>query len=103
MLSDLQVGPKEVRWQGGLPGLRDDETSPVHLGELARLRHEGRELLARSCPYDRIVGRPLATLKVAGIIVPIERVFPPPEDMRDWWRFVDWKHRRNLELVAQAA
>jgi len=33
----------------------------------------------------------------------IEAQIPPPGDMRDWWRFVDWKHRRNLELAAQAA
>ena len=26
----------------------------------------------------------------------IEAQIPPPDDMKDWWRFVDWKHRRNL-------
>jgi len=25
----------------------------------------------------------------------IEREVPPPADMRDWWRFVDWKHKRT--------
>ena len=24
---------------------------------------------------------------------------PAPEDMRDWWRFVDWKHRRNIGIL----
>lgn len=30
----------------------------------------------------------------------IEADLEPPADMSYWWRFVDWKHRRNLELVA---
>lgn len=33
----------------------------------------------------------------------IETALPPPDDMRDWWRFVDWKHRRNLEMMSKAA
>jgi hypothetical protein len=31
----------------------------------------------------------------------IERQVPPPDDMRDWWRFVDWKHKKNIELIAE--
>ncbi|HEY3280964.1 MAG TPA: MBL fold metallo-hydrolase [Armatimonadota bacterium] len=30
----------------------------------------------------------------------IQAAFPPPEDMADWWRFVDWKHQRNVERMA---
>lgn len=26
---------------------------------------------------------------------------PPPEDMHDWWRFTDWKHSKNIELILQ--
>lgn len=26
----------------------------------------------------------------------------PPEDMRDWWRFVDWKHENSIEKVLHA-
>jgi glyoxylase-like metal-dependent hydrolase (beta-lactamase superfamily II) len=31
----------------------------------------------------------------------IERQIPPPDDMHDWWRFVDWKHKKNIELIAE--
>jgi cyclase len=48
------------------------------------------ELLAR-VPAMAASGAPAST---------IERDFPPPADMADWWRFVDWKHRRNLEMAA---
>lgn len=30
----------------------------------------------------------------------IEAAVPPPDDMADWWRFVAWKHRKNLEMIA---
>jgi cyclase len=33
----------------------------------------------------------------------IEAEIPPPDDMRDWWRFIDWKHGRNLKMVADYA
>jgi glyoxylase-like metal-dependent hydrolase (beta-lactamase superfamily II) len=32
----------------------------------------------------------------------IKEQLPPPEDMRDWWRFVDWKHENSLEKVIAA-
>lgn len=31
----------------------------------------------------------------------IEKQIAPPEDMRDWWRFFDWKHARNIVLIAE--
>jgi glyoxylase-like metal-dependent hydrolase (beta-lactamase superfamily II) len=31
----------------------------------------------------------------------IEQQVPPPEDMHDWWRFVAWKHKKNIELIAE--
>ena len=31
----------------------------------------------------------------------LKTLVPPPSDMQDWWRFVDWKHAKNLDqLVA---
>ena len=26
----------------------------------------------------------------------------PPDDMRHWWRFLEWKHERNVELMARS-
>ena len=31
----------------------------------------------------------------------IEREVPPPADMEDWWRFVAWKHKKNIELIIE--
>jgi glyoxylase-like metal-dependent hydrolase (beta-lactamase superfamily II) len=31
----------------------------------------------------------------------IEAQIPPPDDMRDWWRFVDWKHKKNIALIRE--
>jgi len=31
----------------------------------------------------------------------IENQIPPPADMQDWWRFVDWKHHKNIELIQE--
>ncbi|MFO7822042.1 MAG: MBL fold metallo-hydrolase [Lentisphaeria bacterium] len=28
---------------------------------------------------------------------------PVPEDMRDWWRLVDWKHERNIRKLVKGA
>ena len=30
----------------------------------------------------------------------IQETIPPPADMTDWWKFTDWKHERNLHLLA---
>ena len=32
----------------------------------------------------------------------IEKEVPAPTDMEDWWRFTAWKHRKNIELIANA-
>ena len=29
----------------------------------------------------------------------IEAQIPPPDDMKDWWRFAEWKHHKNLEMI----
>lgn len=33
----------------------------------------------------------------------IEAQIPPPADMEDWWRFTAWKHKKNIELIAEFA
>ena len=32
----------------------------------------------------------------------IKAAIPPPEDMRDWWRFLEWKHEHNLNEIISA-
>jgi hypothetical protein len=53
--------------------------------------------------FDELMERVPAMVRAGKSAAEIEDAFPPPEDMRDWWRFVDWKHRRNLQLVAESA
>lgn len=31
----------------------------------------------------------------------IAQAAPPPGDMQDWWRFVAWKHRHNIEQIVR--
>jgi glyoxylase-like metal-dependent hydrolase (beta-lactamase superfamily II) len=33
----------------------------------------------------------------------IARQLPPPEDMTDWWRFLDWKHENSVGKVLDLA
>lgn len=33
----------------------------------------------------------------------IARQLPPPEDMTDWWRLVDWKHKNSVGKVLELA
>ncbi|MFP4056628.1 MAG: MBL fold metallo-hydrolase [Candidatus Brocadiia bacterium] len=32
----------------------------------------------------------------------LQKAVPPPDDMRDWWRFASAKHPRNVGIVARA-
>jgi cyclase len=32
----------------------------------------------------------------------LAKLLPPPDDMRHWWRFLDWKHEDSLNKVASA-
>jgi hypothetical protein len=32
----------------------------------------------------------------------MQAAIPVPDDMQDWWRLADWKHARNLEIVARS-
>jgi glyoxylase-like metal-dependent hydrolase (beta-lactamase superfamily II) len=53
--------------------------------------------------FDDLLTRVPPMVKAGKSMAEIEDAFPPPDDMRDWWRFVEWKHRRNLELVAKSS
>ena len=33
----------------------------------------------------------------------IEKLVTPPSDMEEWWRFAAWKHKKNIELLAEYA
>jgi len=35
------------------------------------------------------------------LVEEIEKQLPPPAEMRDWWRFTDWKHAKNIEMIAE--
>jgi glyoxylase-like metal-dependent hydrolase (beta-lactamase superfamily II) len=35
-------------------------------------------------------------------VAEIARQVLPPDDMRHWWRFVDWKHEHNIKLIQEA-
>jgi hypothetical protein len=52
---------------------------------------------------DQLVERVPALARSGKDLTAIEAAVPPPADMADWWRFVEWKHRRNLEMVAKSA
>ena len=34
--------------------------------------------------------------------IEIENLFPPPEDMKSWWRFLDWKHADTIAKVIKS-
>lgn len=53
--------------------------------------------------FDELLERVPPLARGGKSVDQIEKEFPPPADMASWWRFVDWKHRRNLEMVAAAA
>lgn len=56
----------------------------------------------RFVEYFRQMLRDVPPLLQQGLSVEeIEAKIPPPADMQDWWRFVDWKHRKNIELIKE--
>jgi glyoxylase-like metal-dependent hydrolase (beta-lactamase superfamily II) len=65
-------------------------------GPVLRLEHVRRWLTY----FDDLLARVPPLARAGKSVDEIEREIPPPPDMADWWRFVDWKHRRNLEMVA---
>lgn len=59
--------------------------------------------LRRYLAYFNELVEVVPRLKREGKSLPeIQQAYPPPDDMRDWWRFVDWKHERNVERMAEA-
>ncbi|MBI3945762.1 MAG: MBL fold metallo-hydrolase [Armatimonadetes bacterium] len=53
--------------------------------------------------FDDVVARVPALCRAGRTPAEVARAVPPPEDMRDWWRFADWKHARNIEQLCRAA
>jgi len=59
--------------------------------------------IRRFLEYFETLRARVAEMKAGGMTVDeIHRAFPAPEDMRDWWRFRDWKHRQNVDLVLKS-
>jgi hypothetical protein len=50
--------------------------------------------------FDDLLERVPKLARQTKSIDEVEAAIPVPDDMRDWWRLPDWKHRRNLEIVA---
>jgi len=67
---------------------------PGH-GPLATTDH-----LRRWVAYYAELSEAVAEKKRAGRTVDeVKRELPPPVDMREWWRFVEWKHDTNTARV----
>ncbi|MFW6132795.1 MAG: MBL fold metallo-hydrolase [Planctomycetota bacterium] len=60
-----------------------------HLERWLTYFHELIDRIAESCRRGRPDKEILAAAR-------------PPADMRDWWRFTDWKHDRNVRIVLRA-
>lgn len=57
--------------------------------------------IARMQKYFEELLLQVPALSAAGETVEeIEQKVLPPEDMRSWWRFVEWKHRHNISMIA---
>jgi len=56
--------------------------------------------IKRQLDYYNTMLERIAGLREEGRSVSeVKKELPPPEDMRDWWRFVDWKHAHNIEAA----
>ena len=88
----------ELEIEGRLLEYDADTLIPGH-GPVLNKEHVARWLTY----FDELLARVPPLARQGKSVDEIERDFPPPDDMQDWWRFVDWKHRRNLELVAAAS
>lgn len=73
-----------------------DTLIPGH-GPLVRPDHIRRWLTYIDDLRDRVI--PLA--EAGESLDEIERRVPVPDDMEDWWKLPDWKHRHNLQLMVR--
>ncbi len=56
--------------------------------------------IRRQLEYYNTLLRQVSELKRKGkSLLEVKRSLPPPPDMLDWWRFVDWKHENNIETA----
>lgn len=53
--------------------------------------------------FNDMVARVPSLCRAGRTLEAVSREVPPPDDMRTWWRFLDWKHAHNLERLCQAA
>ncbi len=51
--------------------------------------------------FDDLLARVPALCRAGKTPAEVEQAVPPPDDMRDWWRFADWKHARNLQQLCR--
>lgn len=75
--------------------LYDAETVVCGHGPVFKLEHVQRWL-----DYFAALQAEVADLAAQGL--PVEQIqdrCPPPDDMKDWWRFVDWKHAQNIAIL----
>ncbi len=49
--------------------------------------------------FDELLAQVPSLVEAGKTLDEIEAQIAPPSDMADWWRFTDWKHRKNLELL----
>jgi hypothetical protein len=62
---------------------------PATIEHLIRFRSYFEDMMARVPP---LIEEGLSDAQI------LERV-EPPSDMAAWWRFTDWKHAKNVELI----
>lgn len=75
----------------------DADTYIVGHGPIARPAHIRRWLTY----VDDLINRAIPMAESGESLDEMERKLPVPDDMQDWWKLPDWKHRHNLQLIAR--
>jgi len=52
--------------------------------------------------FEELVERVPAMARDGRSLDEVRAALPPPAEMRDWWRFTDWKHDYNLKMLWEA-
>jgi glyoxylase-like metal-dependent hydrolase (beta-lactamase superfamily II) len=52
--------------------------------------------------FEDLASRVPARAAAGATAEQIQREIPPPTDMADWWKLADWKHARNIQMLATA-